>query len=63
MKSRYYKKCTECLYYLATHIKEESMCLKYGKRQPNLFERADRVRNDPSKCGEDAKLFISKYIK
>ena len=60
---QHYKKCTDCIYYLATHIKEESMCLKFGKQKPILFERAERVRDDPSKCGQDAKQFISKYLK
>jgi hypothetical protein len=63
MKPQNYKKCADCLYYVANHIREHSICLKFGKKQLNLFETAENARKDPLKCGKDGNNYISKYLR
>ena len=57
------KKCVDCIYYIGSHIKEHSDCLKFGTKKPFIFEKAEKMREDITKCGPDAKSFISKYLK
>ena len=63
MKPQNYKKCVDCLYYVASHIKEQSTCLKFGKLNFNEFELAEKVRKDPKKCGPEGNNYISKYLR
>ena len=63
MKPQNYKKCVDCLYYLANNIKEQSICLKFGKLKLNEFETAENARKDPKKCGPAANNYISRYLK
>ena len=63
MNAKIQKKCVDCMYYLASHMKCDSGCLKFGGKYLNVFEKAENVRKDPMKCGPDAKSFISKFLK
>ena len=63
MKPQNYKKCVDCLYHVANHIKEQSVCLKFGKLNFNEFELAEKVRKDAKKCGPEGNNYISKYLK
>jgi hypothetical protein len=63
MKPQNYKKCVDCLYYVANHVSEHSVCLKFGKKFFNEFETAEKARKDPQKCGPAGNNYISKYLK
>jgi hypothetical protein len=54
------RKCIDCLYFLLKNIKEESVCLKFGKQKEWIFETAENCRKEQTKCGKDGKYLFLK---
>ena len=57
--------CRNCIYFNKSIISEESQCFKFSKKEINnaqQFEYSKDCRNDETKCGRNAKFFISKFF-
>jgi len=61
--TRFIKKCKDCIYFVKSIIKEESLCYRFGKMETFEFYRADESRKDEKKCGKEGRYFMSNLIK
>ena len=68
---KHYNDCNNCIYNKPAIIKEESECLKFGKKTLNAIDKINNVnfyyskdcRNDETKCGKIGLYYISKLLK